>query len=157
MSMQGVPASECLQKNCPAPSNVQVKEFARWYCKSRRGRLITEKMQEFGAEGNWSSKQCQKKWEEMSQAVQDATHTPMPQPIPVRAASIVSAPERWMHQDYDASASYQVSPLPAFTISPNPFANQHRRRRPHPHHLGTRCFVGSTLISRSCLTSTGIP
>jgi hypothetical protein len=35
----GVPASECLQKNSPAPSNVFLKKFARWYHKSRRGRL----------------------------------------------------------------------------------------------------------------------
>jgi hypothetical protein len=39
MSSKGVPASECLQKNCPVPSNVLVKDFARWYCKSRSGRL----------------------------------------------------------------------------------------------------------------------
>jgi hypothetical protein len=35
----GVPASERLQKNCPAFNNVLVKDFARWYCKSRRGQL----------------------------------------------------------------------------------------------------------------------
>jgi hypothetical protein len=39
MSKKGVPASECLQKSCPAPNNVLVKDFARWYCKSRRSRL----------------------------------------------------------------------------------------------------------------------
>ena len=39
MSSKGVPASECLQKNCPVPSNVLVKDFARWYWKSRSGRL----------------------------------------------------------------------------------------------------------------------
>ena len=32
-------AAECLRENCPVPSNVTVKAFARWYCKSRRGRL----------------------------------------------------------------------------------------------------------------------
>ena len=35
MPNKGVPASECLQKNCLVPSNVLVKDFARWYCKSR--------------------------------------------------------------------------------------------------------------------------
>jgi hypothetical protein len=39
MSRKGVPASECLQKNCPAFNSVLVNDFARWYCKSRRGRL----------------------------------------------------------------------------------------------------------------------
>ena len=39
MSRQGVLASECLQKGCPPPSNMLIKKFARWYCKSRRGRL----------------------------------------------------------------------------------------------------------------------
>ena len=39
MSIKGVPASECLRKNCPAPSNALVKDFARWYCRSRAGRL----------------------------------------------------------------------------------------------------------------------
>jgi len=39
MSRKGVPASECLQKNFPALNNVLVKDFARWYCKPRRGRL----------------------------------------------------------------------------------------------------------------------
>src|SRR2546421_3478702 len=38
-SFRGVPASECLRKNCPAPSNVLVKDFLRWYFKSRAGRL----------------------------------------------------------------------------------------------------------------------
>jgi hypothetical protein len=42
MSKMGVPASECLQRNNPAPSNVLVKEFARWYCKSRHGRLARQ-------------------------------------------------------------------------------------------------------------------
>ena len=41
MSRKGVPASECLKKNCPVPSNVLVKDFARWYCKSRSGRLAS--------------------------------------------------------------------------------------------------------------------
>ena len=35
MLSKGVPASECLQKNCLVSSNVLVKDFARWYCKSR--------------------------------------------------------------------------------------------------------------------------
>src|SRR2546423_6570647 len=39
MSSKGVPASECLQKNCPVPNNVLVKDFARWYHKSRSGPL----------------------------------------------------------------------------------------------------------------------
>jgi hypothetical protein len=39
MSRRGLPASECLQKDCPPPSNMLIKKFARWYCKSRRGRL----------------------------------------------------------------------------------------------------------------------
>ena len=34
-----MPASECLQKGCPPPSNMLIKKFARWYCKSRRGWL----------------------------------------------------------------------------------------------------------------------
>jgi hypothetical protein len=32
ISTKGVPASECLQKNYPASSNVLVKDFTRWYC-----------------------------------------------------------------------------------------------------------------------------
>ena len=39
MSRKGISAAECLRENCPIPSNVTVKDFARWYCKSRRGRL----------------------------------------------------------------------------------------------------------------------
>jgi hypothetical protein len=35
----GVPITECLGKNCPAPSNVLVKDFARWYFQSRREQL----------------------------------------------------------------------------------------------------------------------
>jgi len=38
----GVSASECLREGCPPPTNVTVKEFARWYCKSRPGRLNKE-------------------------------------------------------------------------------------------------------------------
>ena len=40
MSIMEVPASECLSKNSLAPINV-LKKFARWYCKSRCGRLAT--------------------------------------------------------------------------------------------------------------------
>jgi hypothetical protein len=39
MSRKGVSAADCLRENCPVPSNMTVKGFARWYCKSRRGRL----------------------------------------------------------------------------------------------------------------------
>ena len=39
MSMQCVSVSECLGRHSLASSDVFVKEFARWYCKSRRGRL----------------------------------------------------------------------------------------------------------------------
>ena len=39
MSRKGVPAAECLREECPVPSNILVEDFARWYCKSRRGRL----------------------------------------------------------------------------------------------------------------------
>jgi hypothetical protein len=39
MSRKGIPASKCLKKNCPALNNVLIKDFARWYCKSRCGRL----------------------------------------------------------------------------------------------------------------------
>jgi hypothetical protein len=39
MSRKGIPASECLQKNCPAPNNELVKDFALWHCKSHRGWL----------------------------------------------------------------------------------------------------------------------
>ena len=39
MSCKGISAAECLRENCPVPTNVTVKDFARWYCKSRRGRL----------------------------------------------------------------------------------------------------------------------
>jgi hypothetical protein len=39
MSRMGISAAECLRENCPVPNNVIVKDFARWYYKSRRGRL----------------------------------------------------------------------------------------------------------------------
>lgn len=39
MSRKGISAAECLRENCPVPNNVTVKDFARWYCKSRHGRL----------------------------------------------------------------------------------------------------------------------
>lgn len=39
MSAKGVSAAECLSERCPFPSNVLLKDFARWHCKSRRGRL----------------------------------------------------------------------------------------------------------------------
>jgi hypothetical protein len=43
MSTKGVPASECLRNNPPPLlSNVLVKDFARWYCKSRTGHLAPE-------------------------------------------------------------------------------------------------------------------
>ncbi|KAF7511471.1 hypothetical protein GJ744_004660 [Endocarpon pusillum] len=39
MSHKGMSATECLHKGCPPPSNVFVKDFARWYYKSRQGQL----------------------------------------------------------------------------------------------------------------------
>jgi hypothetical protein len=42
MLTQGVPASEFRRKNCSASSNVLVKDFARWYYKSRAGRLAPD-------------------------------------------------------------------------------------------------------------------
>ena len=39
MANKSIPAAECLYKGCPAPSNVLVKDFTRWYCASRSGRL----------------------------------------------------------------------------------------------------------------------
>jgi len=39
MSRKSVSAVECLREECPVPSNADLKDFARWYCKSRRGRL----------------------------------------------------------------------------------------------------------------------
>jgi len=42
MSTKDVPTSECLRKNSTLPSSVLVKDFARWYCKSRTGRLAPE-------------------------------------------------------------------------------------------------------------------
>jgi hypothetical protein len=39
ISRKGFSAAEYLRENCPFPSNATVKDFARWYCKSRRGRL----------------------------------------------------------------------------------------------------------------------
>jgi hypothetical protein len=38
-SRKAASAAECLRENCPVPSNVVVKAFARWSCKSRSGRL----------------------------------------------------------------------------------------------------------------------
>src|SRR5271168_4826597 len=57
MSIKGVPTSECLQENCPVPSNVLVKDLARWYCKSRAGRLApVRKSQEDTDRGNGTTK-----------------------------------------------------------------------------------------------------
>jgi hypothetical protein len=39
---QGIAASECLPKGCRPPSNVLLKDFARWYTKSLTGRLDPE-------------------------------------------------------------------------------------------------------------------
>lgn len=99
-------------------------ESAHEYYESHKFSIIAEKMHDFGAEENWSPKQCQKKWEEIShQALQDAAVTPIPQPIPVRRAPAVPAAERWMQQGYDTSASTRVSPVSASTtISPSSFA-----------------------------------
>jgi hypothetical protein len=42
LSSQSIPASEFLREKCPVPSNATIKDFARWYCKSRSGRLTPE-------------------------------------------------------------------------------------------------------------------
>ena len=39
MSAKGVPTSECLREGWTAPSNVTIKDFARWYRKSRSSLL----------------------------------------------------------------------------------------------------------------------
>jgi hypothetical protein len=106
-------------------ADVKALESAHEYYEAHKFSIIAEKMQEFGAEENWSPKQCQKKWEEISQGQREAAATPIPQPIPVRQAPAVPAPERWMQQGYDTSASSRVSPVSAAsnTISPSPFAN----------------------------------
>ena len=52
--------------------DVKALESAHEYYETRKFSIVAEKMQEFGAEENWSPKQCQKKWEEMSQDVQEA-------------------------------------------------------------------------------------
>ena len=39
MSNKGVTATECLYTGWAPPTNVIVKEFARWYCMSRSGRI----------------------------------------------------------------------------------------------------------------------
>lgn len=104
--------------------DVKALEAAHEYYETHKFSIIAEKMQEFGAEENWSPRQCQKKWEEMSQSAQEAALTPIPQPTPVRRAPTVPAPERWMQQGYEAIASSRVSPVSASnTISPSPFAN----------------------------------
>jgi hypothetical protein len=105
--------------------DVKALESAHEYYETHKFSIIAEKMQEFGAEENWSPKQCQKKWEEISQGQREAAVTPIPQPIPVRQAPAVPAPERWMQQGYDTSASSRVSPVSAAsnTISPSPFAS----------------------------------
>ena len=100
-------------------------EAAHEYYETHKFSIIAEKMQEFGAEENWSPRQCQKKWEEMSQSAQEAALTPIPQPTPLRRAPTVPAPERWMQQGYEAITSSRVSPVSAAsnTISPSPFAH----------------------------------
>jgi hypothetical protein len=104
--------------------DVKALESAYEYYETHKFSIIAEKMQEYGAEENWSPKQCQKKWEEIAQVIQEGAATPIPQPIPVRQAPAVPAPERWMQQGYDISASSRVSPVSASnTISPSPFAN----------------------------------
>lgn len=104
--------------------DVKALEAAHEYYEAHKFSIIAEKMQDLGAEENWSPKQCQRKWEELSQRLQEATATPMPQPIPVRQAPTVPAAERWMQQGYDTSSSSRVSPVSASTtISPSPFAN----------------------------------
>src|ERR1700722_4262790 len=42
LSAQSIPASEFLREKCPVTSNITIKYFARWYCKSRSGRLAPE-------------------------------------------------------------------------------------------------------------------
>lgn len=39
MSSRGVDVNECFHRGSPAPTNVTVKDFARWYCVSRSGRI----------------------------------------------------------------------------------------------------------------------
>lgn len=39
MSHKGVSAAEHFSEKCPVPSNATAKDFVRWYCKSREGRL----------------------------------------------------------------------------------------------------------------------
>lgn len=39
MSNKTGSAAKCLYPGCPVPSNVLVKDFARWYCSSRSGRI----------------------------------------------------------------------------------------------------------------------
>lgn len=123
-------------------SDVEALKSAHEYYETHKFSIIAEKMAELGAEENWSPKQCQKKWEEMSQVPQDAAAsaaaTPIPQPIPVRRAPAVPAPERWMQQGYDAAtttttttasttatSSSRVTPVSASTtaMSPNPFTH----------------------------------
>jgi hypothetical protein len=105
--------------------DVRALESAHEYYNTHKFSIIAEKMQDFGAEENWSPKQCQKKWEELSQALHEAAVTPIPQPVPVRRAPAVPAAERWMQQGYETSASSRVSPVSASTttISPSSFAN----------------------------------
>jgi hypothetical protein len=104
--------------------DVKALEAAHEYYETHKFSIIAEKMQEFGAEENWSPRQCQKKWEEMSQSALEAALTPIPQPTPVRRAPTIPAPERWMQQGYEATVSSRVSPVSASnTISPSPFVN----------------------------------
>lgn len=43
MSSRGVDPSECFPRGCPIPKNTLLKDFARWYVSSRKGRY-TEKV-----------------------------------------------------------------------------------------------------------------